>query len=277
MRPSRTISRLAVVTTLATSLLAMAPAQAVPAPKATGSILMSNPQQAIDFAVFEPPHAPGNLTYTNFELADPGSGVWVPSATFDVGFAVDPDTAIVATYGFTVTEWHATSPTRVVFSGNGDGPDPWYGPFTGVIDGSTFSFTLTETDGVQSFTMNAVGTIDANGAVTGTWSDNYGAGRTGTFAVADVGDEVFSFTATPTCVQVNDAGTKARFGYTIPAGAPAGLAGQPVAVKVVDGGSPGSTYDTYKHNFATAVGSCLPVGGTYSEYPITAGNLTVFA
>jgi hypothetical protein len=47
-------------------------------------------------------------------------------------------------------------------------------------------------------------------------------------------------------------------------------------VKVTDGGSSG-VYDTYKHNYATEAGSCLPVGDVYSEYPITAGNLTVFS
>lgn len=270
----------AVMVAAAFMLLPAAAIQAVSVPKATGSIVMSNPQQAFDFAVFETSPVKGSISYTNFEYADPGSGVWVPAATFDVGFGVDPDPAIVATYAFTVTAWQATSPTRVVFEGTGDGPDPWYGDFTGDINGSTFSFTLLETDGVDTFTLNASGTVDANGAVTGTWNDDYPShvadSRTGTFTIADVGDEVFSFTTSPTCVRVNDAGTKAKFGYTIPAGAPAGLAGQPVAVKVVDGGSPGAVYDTYKHNFATAVGSCLPQGGVWYEYPITAGNMTVF-
>ena len=68
-------------------------AQAGPAvqnEKATGSIVMSNPKQAIDFNVFESPMK-GNVTYTNFEASSPGSGVWVPAGTFDVGFGVDPD------------------------------------------------------------------------------------------------------------------------------------------------------------------------------------------
>jgi hypothetical protein len=47
-------------------------------------------------------------------------------------------------------------------------------------------------------------------------------------------------------------------------------------VKVRDNGTPG-TEDVYKHNFAAAPNSCLPFGGTYNAYPITAGNLTVFS
>ena len=52
-------------------------------------------------------------------------------------------------------------------------------------------------------------------------------------------------------------------------------------MKVTDGGSSGAPYDKYEHDFA-AGGSCLvpaSVNGvpTYSQYPITAGNLTVFS
>ena len=77
-------------------LLAVGAANAGPAnEKATGSILMgtgaqNDPKQAIEFNAFESPMK-GNIKYTNFELADLGSGVWVPSGTFDVGFGVDPD------------------------------------------------------------------------------------------------------------------------------------------------------------------------------------------
>ncbi len=264
------------------TLLIAGAAQAGPSnEKATGSILMgsgteTNPKQAIDFNVFESPMK-GNVTYTNFGLADLGSGVWVPAGTFDVGFGVDPDPAIVATYGFTVTSWTPTSPTRVVFEGTSDGPDQWFGTFKGAINGSAFRFTMLEMDGVDTFTLNASGTIAADGSVIdGTWNDNYGLGRTGTFEIANVGHEVFSFTTSPTCVQVNPAASTTKFGYTIPAGAPLDLPGKPVAVKVIDGGSPGVGHDEYKHNFAAGISSCdLPPTATYSEYPITAGNLVV--
>ena len=177
-----------------------------------------------------------------------------------------------------MTSWNPTSPTRVVFEGTSDGPDPWFGTFKGVIDGSAFSFTMLEMNGIETYTLNASGTIGTDGSVTnGTWNDNYGLGRNGTFAVADAGDEVFSFTTTPTCVDVNPTQRTTTFGYTVPAG-PAGPLpfGQPIAVKVTDGGSPGAGNDHYEHALATGIGSCSPPDGKYyPEYPITAGNLVV--
>ena len=53
-----------------------ATASAQPAPKATGSIVMSNPLQAASFEAFATSPAKGSVTYTNFEYAVPGSGVW---------------------------------------------------------------------------------------------------------------------------------------------------------------------------------------------------------
>jgi hypothetical protein len=259
-------------------LFAAGAAQAGPTvEKATGSIVMSNPKQAIDFAVFEDPMK-GNLTYTNFEYADPGSGVWVPSGSFEVAFGLDPSPAIVSVYDFTVDSVTPLSPTSVKFSGTGvqDAQyGPWHGPFEGKINGSTLTFTLLELNGAESYTLNATGTI-AGGSVTGTWNDNYGGGRTGTFSIgAGAVSEVFSFTTTPSCVKVYPATGVAKFGYTIPADAPAELAGQPVAVKVTDNGTPGTT-DTYQHNFAAGQNSCEPTGYAYQPlYPITAGNLTV--
>lgn len=269
------MKRLSILFTLlaAFSLLTASAAQAAVVEKATGSITMSDPNQAITFAVFEDPMK-GSLTYTNFEYPDPGSGVWVPGATFDVGFGVDPSPAVVATYAFAVTSWQVTSPNSLTFEGVGDGPDPWYGDFEGSISGSTFSFTLLETDGVDTFTLNATGTIDAFGAVIGTWNDDYPSGlpvsRTGTFAIADVGDEVFSFTTSPTCVKVMPDENAALFGYVIPAGAPAELAYQSVVVLVSDNGSPGAGNDTFKHTFGTCA-----THPQFWEYPIVSGNLVV--
>jgi hypothetical protein len=246
----------------------------------------TDPKQAITFDVFESP-VKGNITYTNFGLEDEGSGVWVPSGSFDVQFSVNPSDTIVSTYTFTTATVTTLSPTSVSFEGNGvQQAGPWHGTFTATISGSTLTFTLSELNGAESYTLNANGQIDANGAVTGTWLDNYDplnfpTGRAGKIIIADIGSEVFSFTTTPTCVDVIGGSPKVtKFGYTIPAGAPLDLSGKAVAVKVTDGGSSG-VYDTYSHNFA-ALGSCLePVlvndVPTYSQYPITAGNLTVFS
>ena len=215
----------------------------------------------------------------------------MPGSSFDVSFGVDPSNSIVSVYEFTIGTVTPLSPTSLSFTGNGvqdDGFGSWYGPVTGTITGSTFKFTLLEQNDTDNdpltYTLNATGTILSNGEIVlGTWDDNYGTDRTGTFNITDVGSEVFSFTTTPTCVNVIDGGEApkvTKFGYTIPAGAPGNLSGQPVAVRVTDGGSTGVQNDTYRHNFAQAQGTLRAsdtARPTYTQYPITAGNLTVFS
>ena len=274
-------------------LMTAAAAQAVTAQKATGSIRMglglteTDPKQAITFDVFETSPVKGNITYTNFGLEDEGSGVWVPSGSFDVQFSVNPSDTIVSTYTFTTDTVTTLSPTSVSFEGNGvQQAGPWHGPFTATISGSALTFTLSELNGAESYTLNATGQIDANGAVTGTWLDNYDfpTGRAGKIVITDIGSEVFSFRTTPTCVNVIDGPASpkvTKFGYNIPAGAPLDLSGKPVAVKVTDNGQSGVLNDTYRHNFAQGQGSCKPLLvddlPSYTQYPITAGNLTVFS
>jgi hypothetical protein len=201
------MKRLSVVFMAVTAfaLMTASTAQAVTAEKASGSIRMASPKQAITFDVFETTPVKGSITYTNFEYADPGSGVWVPGSTFSVGFGVDPDPTIISVYDFTIATTMPLSPTGLSFTGNGvQQSSQWSGPVTGTISVSALTFTLLEQDGTESYTLNAHGQIDANGAVTGTWSDNYtDPARTGTFSIDDVGDEVFSLTTTPTCVQVD--------------------------------------------------------------------------
>ena len=81
---------------MASIALTAMPQAALAAPaaeKATGSIVMGadgqdhNEKQAIDFNVFERATNKGNVTYTNFQYADAGSGVWAfGDAAFDVSF-----------------------------------------------------------------------------------------------------------------------------------------------------------------------------------------------
>lgn len=272
------MKRLAVALMVAAAfmLVTATAVQAVSVPKATGSIVMSSPKQAIDFAVFETNPVKGELTYTNFEYADPGSGVWVPG-TFDVGFYLAPFGGPF-THSLTTTGFTPLSPTAVEFHGTGFyAPNPsWTETFTGSIHGSHLELTLVPDDGgaLYQWTWTSVsGTIAPEGSVSGTWNDSLL--RSDVFTIADVGDEVLSYTTSPTCVQVkDDESGKARFGFTIPAGSP--LAGTHVVVKVIDGGSPGAVYDTYKHTVADGPNSCDPLY-PYTVYPITAGNLTVFA
>jgi hypothetical protein len=295
------VKRLTVVVSMAVAavmLFAVGAAQAAPAgEKATGSILMgtgaqNSEKQAIDFAVFENPMK-GNITYTNFEYADPGSGVWVagdagdsaspwtPGAPFDVSFEYQGQCQGACVHTLQLTEFKSLSPDSVSFKGTGFyAPNQtWTETFTGKIVGSTIKLTLDADDDGALYGWNLTkldGTIAPNGSISGSWIDDMVVPREGLFEIAaGAVSEVFSFTTTPTCVDVTPGIHVAKFGYTIPAGAPAELAGQPVAVNVTDGGSSGALNDTYKHNFAAAANSCLPRDGAYSTYPITAGNLTV--
>ena len=130
----------------------------------------------------------GYVTYTNFEAADAGSGVWAPGATINVDFGVDPSsTAIVSEYTFTVDSVTPLSPTSVAFSGTGvqDPHRSWHGPVDGTIKGSTIDFTLLEMNGVETYRSRRPARSTAlvlSPSVPGT--DNYEGTRTGTFGIA---------------------------------------------------------------------------------------------
>jgi hypothetical protein len=76
--------------------------------------------------------------------------------------------------------------------------------------------------------------------------------------------EVLSYTAQVNCAVIG--ATDANFAFVIPAGS--ALAGTPVAVRVHDGGTPGTNGDTWAHG----VGTC---GSATSPYTIVSGNLVV--
>jgi hypothetical protein len=261
----RTRILFAVMVALALVGFGAAATQAAPIPKTTGSVELSGPMQYVSFDAFESAPVKGSVRYTNFGYAVDGTGVWVPE-NFAMGFAVDPSTGIAATYSMTVDSFRPASPTTVTFTGTGDSGVGWISTFTGTITGSNFSLTMTEINAVnptETYRLTATGAIASGGAVNGTWQDNFGGSRTGTFAIADIGHEVFHYVAPVTSVEVGSTG--ALFSYTIPAGTP--LAGTVVYVHVTDGGSPGAGNDTL--GFGTSLSSIAP-------YTIVGGNLTVF-
>lgn len=256
---------IAVMAAAAMVVLTATAAQAVPAPKATGSIVMSNPKQAASFEAFDSQPVKGSVTYTNFEFAVDGTGVWVPAGTFDVDFeylGTGPYTHV-----FTITGFEPLSPDSVSFTATGFyEPDPtWTETVEGTIDGDQIAFTMIPDDGGLKYGWthtDVAGTIGPDGSVSGTWSDDLS--RSGAVTIADVGFEVFSYTAAVTCADVD--GTAATFGFTIPV---APLEGTQVAVHVTDGGSPGAGHDTWGHT----VGDCTST--SFTNYPIVAGNLVV--
>lgn len=279
----------ALMVATAVMLVTATAAQAVPAPKATGSIVMSSPLKAIEFAAFDQAPDPdkGEVSYTNFNVVGPTSGVWVPSGTFDVSFEVDPGNICngACVHRLTVTGFTPLSSTSLMFEGTGFYvPDPtWTETFTGTIDGANITVTLVPDDGGLKYGWTSgslTGTIDAAGAVTGTWYDDYNGYRPGTFVIADIGYEVLHFETDISCARPGNTADKFVFGMVVPNVPGSGAAaGRSFFVKVIDNGTPG-VVDVYKHalDYPAGVGdlvNCHPVGD-WQMFPITAGNLTVF-
>lgn len=264
MRKTGKVVAVAAATIVATGLsVGTAAAGPKPAPKTTGSVTLSGSQpnsQYLSYDAFQTSPVKGSVNYTNFDQPATGSGDWVPGTSFTMGFGVDPDPTVVATYAQSVTSWAPTSPTSVAFSGNGS-TTGWLSSFTGTISGSSFNLSMTEinaADSNETYALSAVGVIASDGSVTGTWSDNYGTGRTGTFVIGSIGHEILHYVAPVSSVSVS--GQDADFGFTIPV---SDLAGTYVVMHVHDGGSPGAGNDTI---------SWLGAAQT-----ITSGNLSVFS
>lgn len=248
-----------------------AAAGAKPAAKTTGSVtLAGNTPKYLSYDAFQTSPVKGSVSYTDFDYSTnvAGSGVWAPEG-FNMGFGVTPDPTIVATYAQSITSWTPTSATSIAFTGDG-ATTGWLSNFQGTISGSAFSLSMTEINAVDSnetYALTATGTVASNGSVTGTWSDNYGSGRTGNFVIDDVGHEVLHYVAPVAHVAV--AGQDANFDYVIPNAPSSGdLAGVPVYIHVHDGGSSGAGNDTL--DLSTTPTPLYP-------YTITSGNLTVFS
>jgi hypothetical protein len=254
----------AVVSALALATLGTGVAQAKTVPKTTGSVELSGPVQYVSFDAFASSPVKGSVSYTNFEYAAPGSGVWVPES-FNLGFGLGSDPTVVATHAMTVTSFDPTSPTSLRFAGTGDSGVGWISTFTGTISGSAFTLQMTEINAgnpTETYALTGSGTIAPDGSLTGTWSDNYGGGRTGTFVSADIGFEALHYVAPVDHVTVTS--SDAYFDFTIPTGP---LTGVHVFVHVNDGGSPGAGHDTWGHGTSP---------GSFTNYTVEAGNLTVF-
>lgn len=235
--------------------------------KASGSVGLSSPLQFADFAVFE--SGKGRVKYTNFELAAPGSGVWVPSATSILTFNYEGPNY---PHTFALDSFTPLSTESVGFSGTGHfNPDPSYTwNLKGVINEDGVWFQILYTGTQAGCKLYANGEISASGAMSGTWRGTCWTGVNTWSTDPGAAYEVFSYKARVTCSLFDDANNDATFGYTIPNNVP--LAGTPVVVKVHDGGFPGAGHDTWAHGVDDAPAACT---GGVSNYPITSGNLVV--
>ena len=147
-----------VAVAMASIALTAMPQAALAAPaaeKATGSIVMGadgqdhNEKQAINFNVFERDTNKGNVTYTNFQYADEGSGVWAfGDAAFDVSFEYAGLCQGACVHTLQVTDFQPLSPTSLSFEGTGfyASNPTWTETFTGTIVGNKITLTLDADD-----------------------------------------------------------------------------------------------------------------------------------
>lgn len=205
----------------------------------------------------------GSVEYTNFSVALPGTGIWAPD-DFSMVFNVDGGGS--GTYAQDVTGLVALGPSAVGFQGAGTASG-WNSAFKGTITGSTFAMSMTEinaVDNTETYQLNANGTVDlVTGAVAGTWSDNYGGVRTGTFTIADVGYEAFHYANAP--VTTAAVGTPFTFTYRIPSGP---YQGTLIPVAVQDRSTPAVPLDN------TVLPDTLMLNG--APETLLNGNLNVF-
>ena len=249
------------VATLAATALG---ASAAPQPKVTGGISLGSPNQYVSFNAFQgttTAATKGSVTYTNFDYATPGTGVWTLTSPVHIDFNIGGND-----YNHTMTVTGVTPSSNNSLSYTATGvydPDPsytWNG--SGTVSGSNVTLNLVYTGTSAGYALQLVGTIAPNGSMSGTETGS----NTGTWsAAAGSAHEVLSYTSAVTCAVIN--GTAASFSFN--AGGP--FVGTPILVSVTDGGSPGSK-DTYKEDVNG--GPCATTSAA-TQYPITGGNLVV--
>jgi hypothetical protein len=227
---------------------------------AYGSVELGTPLQYETFLAFQSSwfqgsRFHGNVDYTNWTYAEPGSGVFAPAAGSH---------ALVFTYqgsqyahtlssGLTLV---ALSPDRLAFSGSGSYDK---GGITWTLKGQVTDNKLRATiayDG-QSYKVFLHGRVADDGSVSGVARSSTGQSLTFTMPAGSFVSVLHYIAPIKWAnVQRHDA----TFRFTIPASVP-GLAGTSVTVKVHDGGR-GPANDTYAHGVT---------GTTLTPYPIIGG------
>jgi hypothetical protein len=267
----RLIASLAAAVGLATAAFTVAPvaasASTTPLPTARGHVALAGPLQYAKFDVHTHTSNHGWFNYTNFESPASGTHVWNISKASSLTFTLGG-----STYAHTmnVTSVKALSPYETRFAGTGhynaDPTTTW--SIKGVVNSDALSFSIVYTGGTDAgYWINGHGLIAADGSVSGTAVDRNG-NTPGFTMPAGSAFPVLHYRATVAGAIIRT--HNARFQFTIPASAPAGLAGLNIVVKVHDGGTPGRVYDTYGHGVATGW-----LTGPVTYYPITSGNIVV--
>lgn len=227
---------------------------------AVGSMELGNPLQYESFRALQGfGRYHGQVTYTNWQYAEPGSGVFAPQAgAHNLDFTYQGTKyGHILNGGLKLT---AKSPDRLAFSGTGSysGQAGATWKIAGFVDRNQVRAVIEYTGTLQpGYKVFLTGKVAADGSVTGTARSSQGQDLTfampiGTFV------SVLHYHAP---IQSDRIGRHdATFQFTIPRYV-GGLAGVKVTVKVHDGGW-GRWGDTYAHGVT---------GTPLSQYPIIGG------
>lgn len=201
--------------------------------------------------------------------------------------------------GDTVDYTHHVTLTQSGLTVGGDGGYPLTGGdayhwniTSGSIVGNTLLLTAVYDLGAVDTTMNINGTVAPDGSISGTWADNYGGARTGTFTAPAGSAVAFATYCGKGNAYYSDAnglwyfvnvkavsvdGTNAWFAGPVIAGN-VGV-GNWLFVKVYDGGEPGKLVDQAWGSFTDEISAINGVTGELAPgdgpFTITSGNLQV--
>jgi hypothetical protein len=275
------MKRLAFLVAVLVAGVSAAVAVAAPAPKTTGDIgytAYSDVQRHLTFNAIEKP-------------TDTCGTFWNVTTVTQFAFRLTGDT----------TEYvHHVSLTQNGQTVGGQGGYPLTGGdqyhwnvTSGSLVGSALSLTVVYDLGATGTVMHIAGTVGADGSITGTWDDNFGGTRTGTFTApagsatpvttyCGKGTAYYSdasglwYLVSVTAVSVLD--DDAWFAGPVVA-SNFGAEGNWLFVKAHDGGEPGYQVDQVWGSFTTQSAALAGVGlhATPADgaFAITSGNLQV--
>ncbi len=255
----------------------VAPALAASNPKATGSVGYT---------------ALGLQRYITFDAHQKTTNCvthWDVTGNYDIGFVLDNDSTVYT---------HDATFTQTGSSLTGSGGYPAGGPHTyawdvtaGNVTGNTITLTVVYNSGAIGTTMHMTGTIANNGTMSGTWDDNFGGSRTGTWSTSSgAATETFvscegkgNLTYTDVngdwyyvkvnCALVND--TDAVFSGQVLYASNPGWINLWLVAKVHDGGTPGKKGDTVSGDFVNSDPQCNQASISNGPFDVTSGNLVV--
>lgn len=192
---------------------------------------------------------------------------------------------------------HATlTQTGTSVTGSGGypvgGPDAYSWNATGTVTGNTVNLTANYTLGAPGTVMTMTGTIASDGSMSGTWQDNFGGVRTGTWSTPAGSVSPFSgctgkgnftysdadgYTYTVSVQFVNVQGNTAWFAGPVTSGNVG--TGSWLFAKVVDNGEPGKNVDQIWGSFTTEAAAKFGVANKLDPadgpFTISSGNLQV--